>query len=106
MDHPSVGTLTLNREKLMIGGAGGQMLVVYHPDAGTDAAEKLQLLASLTAPEAEPRPARLDAAGPARLDASGSAGLDASGAARLDASRPVRLDASRPVRRGADDARS
>ncbi|WP_436530772.1 helix-turn-helix domain-containing protein [Actinoplanes sp. HUAS TT8] len=58
MDHPSVGALTLNREKLMIGGAGGQLLVVYHPDTGTDAAEKLQLLASLSAPEPAPRSTR------------------------------------------------
>lgn len=55
MAHPLVGDLTLNREKLTIGGAGGQLLVVYHPDAGSDAAEKLQLLASFTAPEPSSR---------------------------------------------------
>jgi transcriptional regulator with XRE-family HTH domain len=44
MDHPQVGDLRLNREKLGIGGSAGLMLVVYHPDAGTDAADKLALL--------------------------------------------------------------
>ncbi|GAA2702247.1 helix-turn-helix domain-containing protein [Actinoplanes palleronii] len=48
LQHPQVGALTLNREKLAIGGTQGQLLVIYHPDAGTDAAEKLQLLASLS----------------------------------------------------------
>lgn len=45
-DHPLVGALQLNREKLLVGGTDGIMLVVYHPDAGTEAAEKLRLLAS------------------------------------------------------------
>jgi transcriptional regulator with XRE-family HTH domain len=45
-DHPQVGELRLNREKLSIGEADGMMLVVYHPDAGTDAADKLVLLGS------------------------------------------------------------
>jgi len=44
-DHPQVGELRLNREKLSIGGTDGIMLVIYHPDAGSDAAEKLALLA-------------------------------------------------------------
>ena len=46
LDHPQVGELTLNREKLAIGGSAGQLLVVYHPDCGTDNAENLSLLAS------------------------------------------------------------
>ncbi|MEU1800078.1 helix-turn-helix transcriptional regulator [Streptomyces sp. NPDC019937] len=46
IDHPQVGGLLLNRERLGIGGADGQMLVVHHPDPGTDSAEKLALLAS------------------------------------------------------------
>ncbi|MEU9955078.1 helix-turn-helix transcriptional regulator [Streptomyces sp. NPDC050982] len=46
IDHPQVGGLQLNRERLGIGGAVGQMLVVYHPDPGTDSADKLALLAS------------------------------------------------------------
>ncbi|MCS7475657.1 helix-turn-helix domain-containing protein [Umezawaea endophytica] len=44
--HPQVGELLLNREKLLISGTDGIMLVVYHPDAGTDAADKLALLGS------------------------------------------------------------
>jgi transcriptional regulator with XRE-family HTH domain len=47
-DHPQVGELHLNREKLMISGTDGIMLVIYHPDAGTDSADKLALLASAT----------------------------------------------------------
>ncbi len=53
LDHPQVGALTLNREKLVIGGSGGQILVVYHADRGTGDAEKLALLASY---QADPRP--------------------------------------------------
>jgi transcriptional regulator with XRE-family HTH domain len=45
-DHPQVGELRLNREKLSVGGTDGIMLVVYHADAGTDDAEKLALLGS------------------------------------------------------------
>ncbi|WP_328701345.1 helix-turn-helix transcriptional regulator [Amycolatopsis pittospori] len=46
LDHPRVGELTLNRERLGIGGTEGLMLVVFHPDAGSADAEKLDLLAS------------------------------------------------------------
>ena len=49
-NHPQVGELTLHREKLAIGGTAGQLLVVYHAEAGTSSAEKLGLLASLTRP--------------------------------------------------------
>ncbi|HWO64232.1 MAG TPA: helix-turn-helix transcriptional regulator [Umezawaea sp.] len=44
--HPQVGDLVLNREKLLVTGTEGIMLVVYHPDVGTDAADKLALLGS------------------------------------------------------------
>ena len=54
-DHPQVGELRLNREKLLIGGTDSIMLVVYHPDAGSDAADKLALLASMSVTRAEPR---------------------------------------------------
>ncbi|CAN5337347.1 helix-turn-helix transcriptional regulator [soil metagenome] len=46
LDHPQVGELRLNREKLLVGGTDGIMLVIYHPDAESEAAEKLALLAS------------------------------------------------------------
>lgn len=49
MDHPQVGELTLALSKLAAEGTDGQMLVVYHAEPGTDAAERLALLASLTA---------------------------------------------------------
>ncbi|XVQ85909.1 helix-turn-helix domain-containing protein [Microbispora siamensis] len=45
IDHPQVGGLWLNRERLGVSGATGQMLVVLHPDPGTDSADKLALLA-------------------------------------------------------------
>ncbi|MFE3828414.1 helix-turn-helix domain-containing protein [Streptomyces sp. NPDC059092] len=44
--HPQAGALSLNRERLAIGGTAGQVLVIYHPDPGSDTAEKLALLAS------------------------------------------------------------
>lgn len=58
VDHPQVGAMTLNREKLAIGGASGQLLVIYHADLGSDTADKLNLLASFQA----------DLAGPAFAD--------------------------------------
>lgn len=48
--HPQVGELHLNREKLTIGGTDGMLLVIYHPDPGSEGAEKLALLASATLP--------------------------------------------------------
>jgi transcriptional regulator with XRE-family HTH domain len=45
--HPSIGDLTLNREKLEISGTDGLTLVIYHPDPGSAAAEKLTMLAVL-----------------------------------------------------------
>jgi transcriptional regulator with XRE-family HTH domain len=50
LNHPQVGELTLNRERLSIAGAESLMLVVYHPDAGSGDAEKLALLASAGLP--------------------------------------------------------
>jgi transcriptional regulator with XRE-family HTH domain len=55
VDHPQVGELRLNREKLSIGGTAGQMLVIYHPDPGTDNADKLALLASAMLTPAAPQ---------------------------------------------------
>lgn len=58
LNHPQVGELRLNREKLLVSGTNGIMLVIYHPDAGSDAAEKLALLASAAlAPRVPARPA-------------------------------------------------
>ena len=52
--HPQVGDMTLSREKLAIDGVAGQRLVIYHAKAGTESAEKLALLSSLTASPAGP----------------------------------------------------
>jgi transcriptional regulator with XRE-family HTH domain len=49
LDHPQVGPFTLNREKLAINGTDGQILAIYHADAGSPNAEKLALLASYAA---------------------------------------------------------
>lgn len=51
-DHPQAGRLTLNREKLLITGTEGMMLVMYHADPESEDAEKLALLASATVPPA------------------------------------------------------
>ncbi|MCG5439557.1 helix-turn-helix domain-containing protein [Micromonospora foliorum] len=60
LNHPQVGELTLNRERLSIAGAEGLMLVVYHADAGSSDAEKLTLLASAGLPAIrEPRAGQL-----------------------------------------------
>ena len=50
--HPQVGDLTLSREKLSIGGAAGQLLVIYHALPGSGSAEKLAILSSLATPAA------------------------------------------------------
>jgi transcriptional regulator with XRE-family HTH domain len=52
LDHPQVGDLMLSREKLAVGGAEGQLLVIYHAQPGTSTAEKLALLGSLARPTA------------------------------------------------------
>ncbi|MET8003053.1 helix-turn-helix domain-containing protein [Nonomuraea glycinis] len=48
LDHPQVGDLWLNRERLGISGTAGLMLVIHHPDSGSDNADKLALLALTT----------------------------------------------------------
>jgi transcriptional regulator with XRE-family HTH domain len=52
MRHPQVGELELRREKLPIGDSGGQLLVIYHAEPGSDSARSLALLGSLAATEA------------------------------------------------------
>jgi hypothetical protein len=58
MHHPQVGELTLHKERLVVGGGGGLVLVVHHPAPGTGTAEKLALLASLAAPTVAERQQR------------------------------------------------
>ncbi|WP_433788522.1 methyltransferase domain-containing protein [Actinoplanes sp. CA-252034] len=48
-DHPQVCELVLNREKLLVSGTDGIMLVIYHADTGSEAADKLTLLATFAA---------------------------------------------------------
>lgn len=47
MDHPEVGELSLAQSKLAIEGTDGQILAIYHPEPGTESAEKLALLGAL-----------------------------------------------------------
>src|SRR5262245_41386204 len=44
--HPQAGPLELRREKLAVGESGGQMLVIYHAELGSDTARSLALLGS------------------------------------------------------------
>lgn len=53
-DHPQVGRLQLNREKLTVGETDAIMLVIYHPDPATGDADKLALLASAALSPAAP----------------------------------------------------
>ncbi|WP_113700019.1 helix-turn-helix domain-containing protein [Nonomuraea lactucae] len=46
LQHPLVGELHLNREKLIVGEAQNLTIAVYHADFGTEDADKLALLAS------------------------------------------------------------
>jgi transcriptional regulator with XRE-family HTH domain len=55
--HPQVGMLELRREKLAIGDSGGQLLVIYHAEPGSDSERSLALLGSLAATDAD-QPAR------------------------------------------------
>jgi transcriptional regulator with XRE-family HTH domain len=54
MRHPQVGMLELRREKLSIGNSGGQLLVIYHAEPGSETARSLALLGSLAATGPEP----------------------------------------------------
>jgi len=45
MRHPEVGLLELGREKLPIGNSGGQLLVIYHAEPGSESARALARLA-------------------------------------------------------------
>jgi transcriptional regulator with XRE-family HTH domain len=47
--HPQVGMLELRREKLPVGDSDGQLLVIYHAEAGSSSARSLALLGSLAA---------------------------------------------------------
>ncbi|MFE4048883.1 helix-turn-helix domain-containing protein [Streptomyces sp. YIM B13518] len=48
MNHPQVGRLNLTMSKLDVDGPDGMALALYHAEPGTEDAERLALLASLT----------------------------------------------------------
>jgi transcriptional regulator with XRE-family HTH domain len=50
-NHPQVGPLELNYEKLLIPGSGMQALVTYHAQPGSESEEHLRLLASIGPPD-------------------------------------------------------
>jgi transcriptional regulator with XRE-family HTH domain len=52
LSHPQVGLLELRLEKLAIGDSGGQLLVIYHAEPGSDSARSLALLGSLAVTDA------------------------------------------------------
>jgi transcriptional regulator with XRE-family HTH domain len=54
MHHPEVGELELHREKLIVAGADGQVLVIYHADPGTPSALALDLLGTIAASYGSP----------------------------------------------------
>ena len=59
MNHPLVGELSLGMSKLDVDGTDGMVLVVFHPEPGTEDAERLALLTTLTAgPAPIERPTR------------------------------------------------
>ncbi|MEW2076479.1 helix-turn-helix transcriptional regulator [Streptomyces sp. NPDC013433] len=57
MNHPQVGELNLTMSKLDVDGPDGMTLAVYHAEPGTEDAERLALLASLTTGRPVRRPA-------------------------------------------------
>jgi transcriptional regulator with XRE-family HTH domain len=63
-NHPQVGLMELNYERLLIPGSGMLALVTYHAQPGSDAEERLRLLDSITTTgpgpntPVRPRPAR------------------------------------------------
>src|SRR5580692_6249312 len=55
MNHPEAGPLELWREKLPIGDSGGQLLVMYHAEPGSESAAALERLAPAATPETDKR---------------------------------------------------
>ncbi|WJG15717.1 hypothetical protein PWF70_10635 [Gordonia sp. Swx-4] len=49
-DHPTVGEMTLYRERMSVDSTPGLELVVFHPEPGSADAEKLSLLSSAALP--------------------------------------------------------
>lgn len=72
VSHPQVGELTVHCDKLAVGGAPGQTLVVYHAQPGTDSGEKLTLLATLAGPVTTGSPTQLRRDAGARRGSGGA----------------------------------
>ena len=53
-NHPQVGPLELNYERLLIAGSDMQALVTYHAQPGSDSEERLRLLDTITTPHPTP----------------------------------------------------
>ena len=53
-NHPEVGMIELDWDRLTVPGSGGQVLMVYSAEPGTPAATALTLLATLAATAAQP----------------------------------------------------
>jgi len=53
-NHPEVGVIELDWDRLTVPGSGGQVLMVYSAEPGTPAATALSLLATLAATAAQP----------------------------------------------------
>ena len=53
-NHPQVGPLELNYERLLIPGSGTLALVTYHAQPGSDSEERLRLLGSITTSDRDP----------------------------------------------------
>jgi transcriptional regulator with XRE-family HTH domain len=58
INHPRLGLLDLRREKLPIGESDGQLLAIYHAEAGSSSAKKLALLGQDTQPGRDTEPGR------------------------------------------------
>src|SRR6202035_571650 len=54
-NHPQVGPLALNYERLLIPGSDMQALVTYHAQPGSDSEERLRLLGTITTTDPDPR---------------------------------------------------
>ncbi|MDR6612905.1 helix-turn-helix transcriptional regulator [Leifsonia sp. 1010] len=63
LDHPRLGMLELSRQKLPIGDSDGQLLVIYHAEAGSASAAALRELRATTSAASAATPAE---ASPAR----------------------------------------
>ncbi|MFF3990340.1 helix-turn-helix domain-containing protein [Streptomyces sp. NPDC001797] len=96
--HPQVGELDLWTEKLSILGTNSMIMLCFHAEPGSASAERLALLASLTAAAT---PATGPATGPATPTATGPAAEPPATPATGPATPPVTRSATPPATRPA-----